>query len=87
MKATVIKLNCGGILSDIEVEYYNRGAAAQAEISFKAGYEAGFHKAAEFYPAAEKKGRNEVVGWIREGGYLMGDKWEAKVKEEWGIEK
>ncbi|KKM69338.1 hypothetical protein LCGC14_1451840 [marine sediment metagenome] len=36
-KDTVIKLNCGGILSDIEVEYYNRGAEAQAEISFTAG--------------------------------------------------
>lgn len=33
---SVIKLNRGGLLSDIEVEYYNRGAEAQAESSFNA---------------------------------------------------
>ena len=43
-KDTVIKLNQGGILSDIEVEYYNRGTEAQAGISFKAGYLEGHSK-------------------------------------------
>ena len=36
-KLTVIgiKLNRGGILSDVEVEYYNRGAEAQLEHAIK----------------------------------------------------
>ena len=75
-KDTVIKLNRGGILSDIEVEYYNRGAGAQAEISFKAGY---------------KQGR-VVKWLLSEGGFPWSmDEypkrigiWQAQLKE-WGL--
>ena len=85
-KDTVIKLNCGGILSDIEVEYYNRGAAAQAEITFKLGVRevvewseelCGGHKDYEFSWIAIKLGAQR-----RECPIC----WQAKLKE-WGIEK
>lgn len=77
-KDTVIKLNRGGILSDIEVDYYNNGAEAQAEISFKAGYEQGWNDNKPYLPDAnepwdreqtvfddgKKAGIREVVEWI-----------------------
>ncbi len=77
-KDTVIKLNCGGILSDIEVEYYNRGAAAQAEISFKAG-------GREVVEWAEK---NFESGSYQSGTYhfytILFEIWQTQ-KKLWGI--
>ena len=54
---------------------------------FKAGYEQVWADGIiqQTFDEGKKAGIREVVEFIREGGYLMGDKWEAKVKEEWGI--
>ena len=89
VKDTVIKLNCGGMLSGTEVEYYNRGAEAQAEISFKAGREVGNSKGFKLgVIAGELLGRREVVEFMNrfyEGRLLSSSEvWQAKLKE-WGI--
>ena len=70
---TVIKLNCGGILSDIEVEYYNRGAEAQAK---------------ETWEIAERKGRRDVVEWVTEqiAFEAMLPAWQAQLKV-WGLKE
>lgn len=80
-KDTVIKLNCGGILSDIEVEYYNRGAAAQAEIT---------------WDIAEKEGMRRVVEWVEKHSHCGSAggasscvatwEWRAQLKD-WGLAK
>ena len=70
---TVIKLNCGGILSDIEVEYYNRGAEAQAKATWE---------------IAKQEGRREVVEWVTEqiAFEAMLPDWQAQLKE-WGLKE
>ena len=92
---TVIKLNCGGILSDIEVEYYNRGAEAQAKATWEIAEKEGMRKVVEFI-------QEEFGGYTRavaDGGELLNilidnyygedgslDKWQAQLKE-WGLEE
>ena len=46
-------------------------AEAQAEISF---------------PLGKQEGMQEVADFVKDGGYLMGDKWQAFLKER-GLEK
>ena len=85
-KDTVIKL-CNH-------PYHNKQCHAdQAEISFKAGYQAGVEKASYILPLKFKKARlagmREVVEWIEEQGeetfrtgyYPSDKKWQAFKKE------
>ena len=78
-KDTVIKLNRGGILSDIEVDNYNNGAEAQAEISFKAGRESTIDDTAEMYIVGIDRGRKEVVEYVNK--YLNPQIWSRDTKE------
>jgi len=46
-------------------------------------YNSGREKQAEI---SFKAGIKEVVDFVKEGGYLMGDNWQAKL-QEWGIKE
>jgi len=66
---------------------------AQAEISFKAGYQAAVEKMSFQLPARFKKakqaGIKEVVEWIEEGRlgrFVTPEEWQAKL-QEWGIKE
>ena len=99
-KETVMSLQAIQQLRSIGIMRCVEVAEAQAEISFKAGYEA---KESEFevarialsevYGNGHKAGIREVVEWI-EKNILMNfgivsvrtDEWQAKLKE-WGIKE
>ena len=69
-----------------------RKVSEQAEISFKAGYQACAEKMSSVLPKkfaqAKKAGIKEVVDWIEHhgGSFAEENEWEAQLKE-WGIKE
>lgn len=70
------------VAEDIVIPFEEWVSQAQAEISFKAGYDEALTQLAEMTEECKQMGRKEVVEWLERARKIKVSKYQLK---EWGL--